>query len=194
MVSEADRILVERAKSGDSKAFEVLVRRYQGKVAAAIARRVSDHGKIQDLVQEVFIKVYRALPSFRGESAFYTWVYRIAINTVTNHYLAENREVAVDDAVDLSDDSEHMLPQMQDRETPETGLLRRELAAVIQQAIDGLTPTMREVIVLRELQGKSYEEIADQLRCPVGTVRSRIFRGRQELAERLSRYLQSGLV
>lgn len=189
--SDADFLMVEKAKTGDHKAFEILVRKYQGKVASVISRTVSDdHAKVQDLVQEVFIKAYRALNSFRNESAFFTWLYRIAVNTAKNHVMMANK---THNAVELdAEEGEMVAPELRDYNTPESQLLRNELLDSLRVAIDALTPQMREVIIMRELQGKSYEEIARQVDCPIGTVRSRIFRGRQEVAEKLRNYLSQG--
>lgn len=193
-MSEADSILVEKVKGGDTKAFEILVRKYQGRVASIISRMVSDHGKIQDLVQEVFLKTYRSIDNFRGDSSFYTWLYRIAVNTAKNHYIMESRGVQLDSTIDITDDGEQPIPQLRENETPESRMLRSELLGILKKAIDELAPAMKMVIVLRELEGKTYEEIAAVMDCPIGTVRSRIFRGRQELAEKLKDYLDIGKV
>ncbi|MBF0610425.1 MAG: sigma-70 family RNA polymerase sigma factor [Magnetococcales bacterium] len=189
---DADFVMVEKAKQGDQKAFEILVRKYQGKVASVISRTVSDDpAKVQDLVQEVFIKAYRALNNFRNESAFFTWLYRIAVNTAKNHVMTTNK-MHNPLELDAEEGGELVAPELRDNDTPESRLLRSELLDSLRQAIDALTPQMREVIIMRELQGKSYEEIASAVNCPIGTVRSRIFRGRQEVAEKLRNYLNGG--
>lgn len=189
-MSDSDILLVEQAKAGDSKAFELLVRRYQGKVASVIARSISDPEKVQDLTQEVFLKAYRALNSFRGDAAFFTWVYRIAINTAKNHLISSGRTVPSTD-VNL-DDADLTAPQLHNFDTPERIALRNEMLQNLQNAIDGLAPSMRQAIELRELEGRSYEEIASLMDCPIGTVRSRIFRGRQEIADKLKDYMRGG--
>ncbi|MBF0626373.1 MAG: sigma-70 family RNA polymerase sigma factor [Magnetococcales bacterium] len=189
-MSAADGILVEKAKKGDHKAFEVLVRKYQGRVASVIARTVSDRSRVQDLTQEAFIKAYRALPGFRGESAFYTWLYRIAVNTAKNWALSADRGVPISDMA--LEDADRVASQLHDHNTPERHLLRGELIAALNEAIAGLATVMREAIELRDIQGKSYEEIAAIMECPIGTVRSRIFRGRQEIVDRMSGYMKSG--
>lgn len=185
---DADRILVELAQKGDQKAFEVLVRRYQGKVASAINRVVLDHDKVLDLTQETFIKAYRALDKFRGESAFYTWLYRIAVNTGKNHLQSKERGLKMSD-VEL-EDSERMAPQLRNHETPERLILRQEMMTNLNRAIDALPQTMRQAIQMRDVEGHSYEEIARILQCPIGTVRSRIYRSRQEVMDRMQGYLQ----
>lgn len=189
-MSDSDILLVQQAQSGDAKAFELLVRRYQGKVASVIARTIADPEKVQDLTQEVFLKAYRALNSFRGDSAFFTWVYRIAINTAKNHLIASGRTVPTND-VNL-DDADLTAPQLHSFDTPEKIALRNEMLQNLQNAIDALAPSMRQAIELRELEGRSYEEIAEIMDCPIGTVRSRIFRGRQEIADRLKEYMRGG--
>ncbi len=188
MNEDADRILVEMAQKGDHKAFEILVRRYQCKVGAVISRLVSDPDKVRDLTQETFIKAFRALGNFRGDSAFYTWLYRIAVNTGKNHLQAQERGPRMSD--DELEDSERMAPQLRNHDTPERQILRREMMANLTQAIAALPENMRLAIQLRDVEGHSYEEIARRLGCPIGTVRSRIFRSRQEIMERMQAYLQ----
>lgn len=183
-----DQLLIERTLAGDQKAFELLVRQYQGKVTAIVARVVDDPDKVRDLVQETWIKAYRALASFRGEAAFYTWLYRIASNTVNSHWSTEGKTVSLNDFGEEGE-AEYLIPQLRDEETPERYLLRKEMRENLQAAIDSLVPSMKKAILLRDVQGLSYEEIAAQLDCPVGTVRSRIFRGRQEIAQRMRGYL-----
>ncbi|OSM04861.1 RNA polymerase sigma factor RpoE [Magnetofaba australis] len=189
-MSEADRLLVEQAKQGDNRAYEVLVRKYQGRIASVISRTVSDPAKVQDLTQEAFLKAYRALHSFRGDAAFYTWLYRIAVNTAKNHLMSLDRGIPMSD-VDV-DDADRLAPQLRDSDTPERQVLRGELMDNLKRAIDELAPTMRLAIQLRDLEGKTYEEIAEAMDCPIGTVRSRIFRGRQEIMSRLKGYMDSG--
>ncbi|MEO5348096.1 MAG: sigma-70 family RNA polymerase sigma factor [Magnetococcus sp. YQC-3] len=184
-----DQQLIERVLAGEQKAFELLVRQYQGKVTAQIARMESDPDKVRDLVQETWIKAYRALPTFRGDAAFYTWLFRIAANTTKNHWISEGKTVPLSGLDEENEETEYVLPQLRDHETPERQLLRREMMDKLQSAIDSLAPEMRKAILFRDVQGFSYEEIAKALACPVGTVRSRIFRGRQEIANRMREYL-----
>ena len=186
---DQDRVLVNRTVGGDHQAFELLVRQYQGRIAAVIARMVANPDKVHDLTQEVFIKAYRALPNFRGDSAFFTWLFRIAVNTVRSHFIAEGKEVSLSDVT--LEDMDWLAPQWQDHETPERQILRREMLENLQAAIDTLVPTMKKAILLRDVQGLPYEEIAKILNCPVGTVRSRIFRGRQEIIGQMRGYLGS---
>lgn len=186
-MSEADIILVERAKKGDKRAFEVLVRKYQGRVAAVISRIVSNREKVEDLTQDALLKAYRAINNFRGDAAFYTWLYRIAVNTAKNYLISNDRGVPISN-LEL-EDVDNTVPELRDSDTPEHKVLRGELIENLRHAIDDLAPAMRTAIVLRELEGKSYEEIAALMKCPIGTVRSRIFRGRQEIATRLNEYL-----
>ncbi|WP_130471775.1 sigma-70 family RNA polymerase sigma factor [Candidatus Magnetaquicoccus inordinatus] len=187
-VKNHDQILIDRVLTGDQKAFELLVRQYQGKVSAVVSRYVDDPDKVRDLVQETWIKAYRALPGFRGESTFFTWLYRIATNVTKNHWLAAGKTISISE-LEEDIEGEYVLPQLQDHETPERQLLRKEMMENVQAAIDSLVPSMKKAILLRDVQGLSYEEIAEVLDCPVGTVRSRIFRGRQEIANRMRSYL-----
>lgn len=174
-----DRQLVERVKAGDKRAFDLLVKKYQHKIIALIGRYVYDHHEAQDVAQETFIKAYRALPKFRGDSAFYTWIYRIAINTAKNHLVARGRrpaDVDVDDAQFFEGDN-----QLKDIATPENQLYKDELELVIKRSLNKLPEDLRVALTLREFDGMSYEEIADVMDCPVGTVRSRIFRAREAI-------------
>ncbi len=185
---EADQILVTYAQNGDNKAFELLVRRYQGKIASVIARIVSDQDKVLDLTQETFIKAYRALDKFRGDSAFYTWLYRIAINTGKNFLQTKENGLKMSNAE--LEDSERMAPQLRNHETPERLILRQEMMSNLNMAINALPEPMRLAIQMRDVEGHTYEEIAHLLKCPIGTVRSRIYRSRQEIMDRMQGYLQ----
>jgi len=185
-----DQILVERAQGGDKRAFDLLVLKYQHKIVKLIMRYVRDPAEALDVSQEAFIKTYRALPKFRGDSAFYTWLYRIAINTAKNHLVAMKRRPA-DFEVDLQDpESYDMNARLQDGDTPERIAQREELREVIEDAIASLPDELREAIVLREIEGMSYEEIATAMDCPVGTVRSRIFRAREAIDGRIGSLLR----
>jgi len=188
-VADSDQVLVEQAKKGDKKAFELLVRQYQGKVASVIARTISDSDKVHDLTQEVFIKAYRALGSFRGDAAFYTWLYRIAVNTAKNHLMASGRGLPMSD-MEL-EEADQVAPQLGDHETPERNVLRKEMLDNLEQSINTLVPAMKQAILLRDVEGYSYEEIAEVLGCPIGTVRSRIFRARHKVMEQMKQYLST---
>lgn len=186
-----DQALVERVQNGDKKAFDLLVLKYQHKVQNLISRYVRDPHEGQDVAQEAFIKAYRALAGFRGDSAFYTWLYRIVINTAKNYLVAQGRRPPRDDieAVDAEQfDGAHALKEY---DTPEHLAQRDELESVVNQAIEGLPDDLRTAILLRELEGMSYEDIAKAMSCPVGTVRSRIFRAREAIDSRI-RPLQNG--
>ncbi|MGI9342671.1 MAG: RNA polymerase sigma factor RpoE [Gammaproteobacteria bacterium] len=180
-----DQRLVERAQQGDKRAFDLLVLKYQHKIVKLIMRYVRDPAEALDVSQEAFIKTYRALPKFRGDSAFYTWLYRIAINTAKNHLVAAKRR-PVDFEVDLQDpESYEINARLQDNDTPERIAQREELRETVEEAIAGLPEELRVAIVLREIEGMSYEEIARAMECPVGTVRSRIFRAREAIDGRI---------
>ena len=182
---EADQALVERAQAGDRRAFDLLVLKYQQKVANLISRYVRDSSEVLDVTQDAFLKAYRALPGFRGESAFYTWIYRIAINTVKNHLVAQGRRPPGDDVeAELAEQMDFGAP-LREAATPERELLSDEIANAVQAALDGLPEDLRTAIVLREFEGLSYEEIATAMDCPIGTVRSRIFRAREAIDKRL---------
>lgn len=182
---QADHDLVDRAQSGDKRAFDLLVLKYQQKVANLISRYVRDPAEVMDVTQEAFIKAYRALPGFRGESAFYTWLYRIAVNTVKNHLVAQGRRPPGDDIEAEVAEQMDMGGRLRENATPERHLLSDEIAATVQHALDDLPDDLRTAIVLRELEGLSYEEIATVMDCPIGTVRSRIFRAREAIDKRL---------
>lgn len=188
---EVDQLLVERVQKGDKKAFDVLVGKYQHKIISLISRYVSDHSEAMDVAQEAFIKAYRALPRFRGDSAFYTWLYRIAINTAKNHLVALSRRPPQSD-VDAVDAEQYTVDtRLKDRSSPEHELLREEIEDTIHQAISDLPDDLRVAITLREMEGMSYEEIATTMDCPIGTVRSRIFRAREAIDQRLRPLLDS---
>lgn len=180
-----DQELVRRVQAGDQSAFNVLVLKYQHRVLKLVSRFVSDPTEAEDVTQEAFLKAYRALPSFRGDSAFYTWLYRIAINTAKNALVA-NRRRPVDFDLDLQDPDQHDRQSMlKDADTPEGVLLTDEIRGVVERALEQLPEDLRTAIVLRELEGLSYEEIAEAMDCPVGTVRSRIFRAREAIDKKL---------
>jgi len=181
----ADQELVSRAQEGDKRAFDLLVLKYQQKVAGLISRYLRDHSEIMDVTQEAFIKAYRALPGFRGESAFYTWLYRIAINTVKNHLVSQGRRPPGDDVEAEVAEQMDMGERLREIGTPESHLLSHEIAETVQRALDELPDDLRTAIVLREFDGLSYEEIATTMECPIGTVRSRIFRAREAIDNRL---------
>ncbi|SDX36836.1 RNA polymerase sigma-70 factor, ECF subfamily [Allochromatium warmingii] len=180
-----DHELVNRAQSGDKRAFDLLVLKYQQKVSHLISRYVRDTADVMDVTQEAFIKAYRALPGFRGESAFYTWLYRIAVNTVKNHLVAQGRRPPADDIEAEVAEQLDMGGRLREQATPERQVLTDEIAATVQHALDDLPDDLRTAIVLRELEGLSYEEIATAMNCPIGTVRSRIFRAREAIDKRL---------
>ena len=186
-----DQELVARAQAGDRRAFDLLVLKYQQKVAGLIARYLRDPNEVQDVAQEAFIKAYRALGGFRGESAFYTWLYRIAINAAKNHLASRGRRPPRDDMeMEVAEQLESG-GRLREMGTPENHLLSEEIAQTVQQALDDLPEDLRTAIVLRELEGLSYEEIAEAMDCPIGTVRSRIFRARDAIDKRLSPLLTS---
>jgi RNA polymerase sigma-70 factor (ECF subfamily) len=180
-----DRELVRRVKKGDKSAFDLLVLKYQHKIVKLVMRYVKDPSEALDVAQEAFLKAYRAIGAFRGDSAFYTWLYRIAINTAKNHLVAARRR-PVDFELDLQDPDQYELSnRLKDVDTPEGLLLSNEIREAVEDAIRGLPEDLRTAILLRELEGMSYEEIAEAMTCPVGTVRSRIFRAREAIDKRL---------
>lgn len=182
---QVDQLLVERVQKGDSKAFDLLVLKYQNRIINLVTRFVSDHSEAQDVAQEAFIKAYRAIARFRGDSAFYTWLYRIAINTAKNYLVSRSRRPPTSD-VDAQDAEQYSIDtRLKDRDTPERELLRAEIATTISTAIADLPEDLRSAIVLREMEGMSYENIALSMSCPIGTVRSRIFRAREAIDEKL---------
>ncbi|MDE2088861.1 MAG: RNA polymerase sigma factor RpoE [Gammaproteobacteria bacterium] len=180
-----DRELVERVRNGDKKAFDILVLKYQHKIVKLVSRYIHDASETLDVAQEAFLKAYRALPSFRGESAFYTWLYRIAINTAKNHLVAQARRPP-DDDVDVQDAEQYEVQgRLREFATPERLLLKDEIERTVFRAIEELPEDLRTAIILREIEGMSYEEIAQAMGCPVGTVRSRIFRAREAIDNKL---------
>jgi RNA polymerase sigma-70 factor, ECF subfamily len=186
---DIDAQLVERVKAGDRQAFELLVTKYERRVLRLLSRFIRDQAEMEDVAQETFIKAYRALPQFRGESAFYTWLYRIAVNTAKNYLSTQGRrpismsQLQSADAEDgESFDAEDVV---EDTNTPDAVLHSRQVAETVNAAIEALPPDLRTAITLREIEGLSYEEIAEAMSCPIGTVRSRIFRAREAIAERL---------
>ena len=183
---EVDQVLVERAQKGDSRAFELLVSKYQRRLTRLLFRFIKDEHEVNDVAQEAFIKAYRALPNFRGDSAFYTWLYRIAINTAKNFLVVNGRQPVIQGSL-ATDEGEllDLTEQMPDYRTPETDLLNREIIQTVDAAVAGLPEELRQAITLREMEGLSYEEIAQTMNCPIGTVRSRIFRAREVIAKEL---------
>lgn len=187
---DADAILVKRAQEGDKKAFELLVVKYQRKIFRLLSRIIRDPSEIEDVAQEAFIKAYRALPGFRGESAFYTWLYRIAVNTAKNQLAANKRRPSGSFTYEDEDgETFDETANLSDNNTPEAAMASREIAETVNAAIDALPEELRTAIVLREIEGLSYEEIAQSMGCPIGTVRSRIFRAREAIAARLRPFL-----
>lgn len=180
-----DQVLVERVQNGDKSAFDLLVLKYQSRIVNVISRYLRDPVEALDLAQEAFIKAYRALPNFRGDSAFYTWLYRIAINTAKNHIVAQGRRPPTDD-IEASEAESYEGPSaLKDNSNPESQLLTEEIQQVIFSAIEALPDDLRTAISLRELEDMSYEEIAEAMECPIGTVRSRIFRAREAIDKKL---------
>ena len=183
---DIDQKLVERAQRGDKRAFELLVEKYQRKLARLLSRLIRDPGEVEDVTQEAFVKAYRALPAFRGDSAFYTWLYRIGINTAKNYLVAMGRRAPTSTEVEAEAAEGYESGELlRDINTPESLLLSKEIAGTVNAAIEALPEELRSAIQLRELEGRSYEEIAKLMDCPIGTVRSRIFRAREAIAERL---------
>jgi len=187
-----DLALVRRVQKGDKSAFDALVLKYQHKVLKLVQRYVRDQSEAEDVVQDAFIKAYRALPAFRGDSAFYTWLYRIAINTAKNYLMAMGRRAPTSTEVEAEDaEGYEEGEQLRDINTPESLALSREIGATVNAAIDGLPEELRTAIQLRELEGMSYEDIARIMDCPIGTVRSRIFRAREAISDKLKPLLDT---
>ncbi len=186
---DTDALLVQRAKLGDVRAFEMLVVKYQRRLERLIGRMVRDVDLVADIAQESFIRAYRALPQFRGDSAFYTWLYRIAVNTAKKALVDLKRDPLVSESAlasrDEDDETSRVENELSDGETPEALLASKEIAAAVNAAIEALSEDLRQAITLREIEGLSYEEIAEVMNCPIGTVRSRIFRAREAIALRL---------
>jgi RNA polymerase sigma-70 factor, ECF subfamily len=188
--SDADSALVDRTKAGDVKAFELLVVKYQRRIERLIGRMVRDVDLIPDIAQETFIRAYRAIPQFRGESAFYTWLYRIAVNTAKKAMMELKRDPTVTESAlagrdDDDGETSRAENELSDGETPDAVLASKQVAAAVNSAMEGLSEELRQAITLREIEGLSYEEIAELMGCPIGTVRSRIFRAREAIAQRL---------
>jgi RNA polymerase sigma-70 factor, ECF subfamily len=187
--ADADALLVERVKRGDVRAFEMLVVKYQRRIERLIGRMVRDVDLVQDIAQESFIRAYRAIPQFRGDSAFYTWLYRIAVNTAKRTLMDMKRDpVVLQSSLHSGDDGEETYRSenaLTDGETPDAVLASKEIAAAVNAAIGALSEDLRQAVTLREIEGLSYEEISEVMNCPIGTVRSRIFRAREAIAERL---------
>jgi RNA polymerase sigma-70 factor (ECF subfamily) len=183
---EVDQRLVERVQRGDKKAFELLVAKYQRKLNRLLSRFIRDPSEVEDVAQEAFVKAYRALPSFRGESAFYTWLYRIAVNTAKNYLVAAGRRAPTSTQIN-SEEAESFEEghQLRHMNTPEAELMSKQIAATVNQTLEELPEELRVAITLREIEGMSYEDIAAAMSCPIGTVRSRIFRARETIAARI---------
>jgi len=183
---EIDSQLVARAQQGDKQAFNLLVEKYQRKLTRLLSRFIRDQAEVEDVTQEAFIKAYRALPAFRGDSAFYTWLYRIGINTAKNYLMAMGRRAPTSTEVEAEDaEGFEEGEQLRDINTPESVLLSNEIAETVNSTIEQLPEELRRAIQMRELEGMSYEDIAQAMDCPIGTVRSRIFRAREAIAEKL---------
>ena len=183
---EIDQLLVERAQGGDQHAFDQLVGKYQRKLGRLLSRFIRDPSEVEDVTQEAFIKAYRALPQFRGDSAFYTWLYRIGVNTAKNYLVSQGRRAPTSTEYDAEEaESFEDASQLRDINTPESLLLSKQIGQTVNAAIDALPEELRSAIVLREIEGFSYEEIASMMNCPIGTVRSRIFRAREAVANKL---------
>ncbi len=189
---EVDQQLVERVQRGDKLAFDLLVSKYQRKLGRLISRFVKDSAEAEDVTQDAFIKAYRALPGFRGESAFYTWLYRIGINTAKNHLLATKRRTPTSTPFDAEEaESFEDAGLLQEISTPENELMSKQVVDAVRASLQELPEDLRSALTLREMEGLSYEEIASVMNCPVGTVRSRIFRAREAVAEKLRPLLET---
>jgi len=178
---EVDSDLVRRVQAGDVAAFDLLVRKYQHRIGALIGRYIPDWSECQDVAQEAFLRAYRAIGNFRGDAQFYTWLHRIAVNTAKNHLVAHNRRPPTDD-IDVSDAEQFESGlRLRDNDTPERELMRQQMEQTVMRAVEALPEELRMAITLREVEGLSYEEIAERMDCPIGTVRSRIFRAREAI-------------
>jgi RNA polymerase sigma-70 factor (ECF subfamily) len=191
---EIDQLLIERVQRGDKKAFELLVVKYQRKLFRLVTRLIHDQAEAEDVVQEAFIKAYRALPNFRGDSAFYTWLYRIGINTAKNHLMVNNRRAPTSTQTDI-EEAETFIDAdgLKDINTPESLMASKQIAATVNSVMLSLPEELRNAITLREIEGLSYDEIAELMMCPIGTVRSRIFRAREAIADKLRPLLGTNL-
>jgi RNA polymerase sigma-70 factor (ECF subfamily) len=187
---EGDRDLVRRVQKGDKRAFDILVRKYQHKVVNLISRYIHDQSEVLDVAQEAFVKAYRALPNFRGDSAFYTWMYRIAINTAKNYLVAQGRRLPLANVEAQEAEQFEGESSLKEYDTPENMLLKDDIEKTVFSAIENLPDDLRTAITLREMEGLSYEEIAEAMACPVGTVRSRIFRAREAIDKKLKPLLE----
>jgi RNA polymerase sigma-70 factor (ECF subfamily) len=185
-----DKALIERVQQGDKKAFDLLVLKYQNRIMKVLSRYLYDQNEVQDMAQEAFIKAYRALPNFRGDSAFYTWLYRIAINTAKNHLVAQGRRPPSADIDAAEAEQYDGASALKEYASPEREVLKDEIQKVVAKAIDELPDDLKTAITLRELEGMSYEEIAEAMDCPIGTVRSRIFRAREAVDSKLKPLLE----
>jgi RNA polymerase sigma-70 factor (ECF subfamily) len=187
-----DQKLVEKAQKGDKKAFGMLVEKYQRRLNRLLSRMVRDQSEIEDIVQDSFIKAYRAIDNFRGDSAFYTWLYRIGINTAKNHLVKLGKRPKAMNEVEIEEiENFEDAPDLRSHETPESTMMSSEIVASVNQTIEALPDELKEAISLREMDGLSYEEISDLMNCPIGTVRSRIFRAREAIAEKLKPLIET---
>ena len=190
---EIDQQLVERAQRGDKQAFELLVIKYQRKLARLLSQFIRDAAEVEDVTQETFIKAYRSLSSFRGDSAFYTWLYRIGINAAKNFLVAQKRRASTSNGIDIEDaENFEEASQLRDLDTPESELMSKQIAQTVHQTLHELPEELRTAITLREIEGLSYEEIANAMNCPTGTVRSRIFRAREAISDKLQSVMEIG--
>lgn len=190
---EKDYSLVQRVQGGDKVAFEMLFTKYQRRVSRLVSRFVRSDAEVEDIVQESFIKAYRALGSFRGDSAFYTWLYRIAVNTAKNHLVAASKRPISLTQFEKNDDDDFEEDHfMSDAATPESELITKQIAETVNKTMNELPADLREAIMLREIEGMSYEDIADSMGCPIGTVRSRIFRAREAISQKIKPMLDVG--
>jgi RNA polymerase sigma-70 factor (ECF subfamily) len=191
---EIDQQLVERAQRGDKQAFELLVIKYQRKLARLLSQFIRDAAEVEDVTQETFIKAYKSLSSFRGDSAFYTWLYRIGINAAKNFLVAQKRRASTtSNGIDIEDaENFEEASQLRDLDTPESELMSKQIAQTVHQTLHELPEELRTAITLREIEGLSYEEIANAMNCPTGTVRSRIFRAREAISDKLQSVMEIG--
>ena len=185
-----DQELVVRVQKGDKSAFDLLVRKYQHRLAKLVSRYVYDRSEVEDVTQEAFIKAYRAIKGFRGESAFYTWLYRIAINTAKNYLVAQGRRPSIADVETEDAEASDICTNLRDATTPERQMLADEIGRTVERVLAALPEDLRTAVTLREIDGLSYEEIAEVMNCPIGTVRSRIFRAREAIDQELQPLLE----